>query len=90
MCEKLGLPDPDVEPAPPAERVEDEAERYLELLLMRWRVPLQDVEPARFSEQYTTRWGDTLSIDGMLEHAVMHPVRHRFQLEELLEAAAKS
>jgi hypothetical protein len=90
MCEKLGLPDPGVDPAPPPERAEEEAERYLEHLLVRWRTPLQDVEPKRFEEQYTTRWGDTLSIDAMLEHAVMHPVRHRFQLEELLEAAARS
>ncbi len=90
MCEKLGLPDPGLEPAPPPEQVEAEAERYLELLLERWRSPLQGVAPERFAEQYTTRWGDTLSIDGMLEHAVMHPVRHRFQLEELLEAGAAS
>jgi hypothetical protein len=27
-----------------------------------------------------------MSCEGMLEHAVMHPIRHRFQLEELLEA----
>jgi hypothetical protein len=42
--------------------------------------------PARLDEEHTTRWGATLSIDGMLEHAVLHPARHRFQLEELLEA----
>ena len=88
MSEKLGLPDPGVDPAPPPGRVEKQAEGYLEHLLERWRAPLRDVEPARFEEQYTTRWGATLSIDSMLEHAVMHPIRHRFQLEELLEAAA--
>jgi uncharacterized damage-inducible protein DinB len=86
MCERLGLPDPGIEPAPGPEVVAREADRYLEHLLERWWSPLQDVEPARLDEEHTTRWGATLSIDSMLEHAVLHPVRHRFQLEELLEA----
>jgi hypothetical protein len=86
MCERLGLPDPGLEPTPGADVVEREADRYLERLLAAWRTPLQDVEPQRFDEEYRSRWGQTLSIDGMLEHAVMHPIRHRFQLEELLES----
>ena len=33
-------------------------------------------------------WGRPLHprTEAMLEHAVMHPIRHRFQLEELMEA----
>ena len=85
MCERLALPDPGIEPAPGPEVVAREADAYLEHLLERWRTPLQDVEPARLDEEHATRWGATLSIDAMLEHAVLHPVRHRFQLEELLE-----
>ncbi len=30
------------------------------------------------------------SIDSMLEHAVMHPLRHRFQLEELIAKAQRA
>jgi uncharacterized damage-inducible protein DinB len=86
LCERLGLPDPGIEPAPKPELVAREADRYLEHLLERWRVPLQELDPARLDEEHKTRWGQTLSIDGMLEHAVLHPIRHRFQLEELLEA----
>ena len=86
MCDQLGLPDPGIDPAPGPAVVGREADRYLEHLLERWRIPLQDVEPARLDEEHITRWGVTLSIDSMLEHAVLHPVRHRFQLEELLEA----
>ena len=85
MCERLGLPDPGIDPAPGPEVVAAEADTYLEHLLERWRPPLQDVEPASLDAEYTTRWGATLSIDAMLEHAVLHPVRHRFQLEELVE-----
>lgn len=85
MCDRLGLPDPGIEPAPGPDVVAGEVDRYLEHLLERWRIPLQGVEPARLDEEHKTRWGATLSIDSMLEHAVLHPVRHRFQLEELLD-----
>lgn len=86
LCEKLGLPDPGIEPAPEADRVEADAERYLEHLLERWRLPLAGVEEKRFEAIHKTRWGEDMSCEGMLEHAVMHPLRHRFQLEEMMEA----
>jgi len=86
LCEKLGLPDPGIEPAPEADHVEAEAERYLEHLLARWRLPLTEVEEKRFEAIHKTRWGEDMSCEGMLEHAVMHPHRHAFQLEELMEA----
>ena len=89
LCEKLGLPDPGIDPAPEAPRVEQEAERYIEHVLERWRLPLADVEEKRFEAVHTSRWGEDMSLEGMLEHAVMHPIRHRFQLEELLETQGK-
>lgn len=89
LCEKLGLPDPGIDPAPEASRIEQDADRYIEHLLTRWRLPLADVEEARFEAVHKTRWGEDMSCEGMLEHAVMHPIRHRFQLEELLEAQGK-
>jgi hypothetical protein len=36
-------------------------------------------------KQYASRWGELFSIDQMLEHAVVHPMRHRRQLERILE-----
>jgi len=89
LCEKLGLPDPGISPAPEASLVEQEVERYIEHLLERWRLPLADVEETRFGATHKTRWGEDMSCEGMLEHAVMHPIRHRFQLEELLEAQGR-
>jgi uncharacterized damage-inducible protein DinB len=86
LCENLGLPDPGIDEAPEASRVEQEADRYLEHLLKRWRLPLAEVEEKRFEAIHKTRWGEDMSLEGMLEHAVMHPLRHRFQLEELMEA----
>ncbi|MGA2975023.1 MAG: hypothetical protein ABSF77_06920 [Spirochaetia bacterium] len=86
LCEKLGLPDSGIDPAPEPSHVKQDAERYIEHLLERWRLPLADVEETRLEAVHKTRWGEDMSCEGMLEHAVMHPIRHRFQLEELLEA----
>jgi hypothetical protein len=86
MCEKLDLPDPGIEPAPQAARVQEDAARWLEHLLACWRPPLAGIEEARFNEVHLTRWGIEMCIESMLEHAVLHPARHRFQLEELMEA----
>ncbi len=85
MCEKLELPDPQIDLPPPVERVADEAEAYLEHLLARWRLPLAKIDEARMSRpSYKSRWDMDYSVDSMLEHAVVHPLRHSFQLEELL------
>ena len=88
LCEKLDLPDPEIEAAPQADVVEREADRYLEHLLARWRTPLTGLDEDRLQPIFKTRWGADLSGEGMLEHAVVHPLRHRFQLQELMEAQA--
>ncbi len=85
LCEKLALPEPGINEVPEPDRMAREAESYLEHLLARWRIPLTDVEDSRFEAIHKTRWGEDMSLQGMLEHAAMHPLRHRFQLEELLE-----
>jgi uncharacterized damage-inducible protein DinB len=38
---------------------------------------------------HTSRWGAPMTVEAMLEHAVAHPMRHRFQLEELIAKAGK-
>ncbi len=86
MCDNLGLPDPGIRPVPDAELVASAVDGYLEHLLERWREPLCEVAEERFWEMYEAPWGAVYSIDAMLEHAVMHPARHTFQLEELLGA----
>ncbi len=87
ICEQLTLPDPCITTAPPPDVIEGEAEAYLEHLACHWRTPLADVEEERFNTPvYTAEWGMQYHIDGMLEHAVMHPILHRFQLQELREA----
>ena len=85
MCEKLELPDPEIRMAPDAAVLPAEAESYMEHLIERWRAPLHDIGDDRLdAPEYPSRWQTCYSIDAMLEHAVMHPVRHAFQLEELM------
>jgi uncharacterized damage-inducible protein DinB len=48
----------------------------------RYLAPLEDEQLA--PRQYLSRWGDPHTIEQMLEHAVVHPMRHRIQLERIL------
>jgi hypothetical protein len=84
MCNSLGLPDPQIKPTPGSDEIEAQATSYLHHVLEQWQKPLVDVEEDRFGEVYKARWGVDYCIDSMLEHAVMHPIRHTFQLKELM------
>lgn len=84
LCEHLGYPDPGIQEPPDEQQIEAQAAAFMEHLLERWRLPLEGLLEKRSEEEYKSRWGTTYSIDGMLEHAVMHPIRHSFQLKELM------
>ena len=47
-------------------------------------VTVEELEP----QAHKTRWGDLMSVENLLEHAVVHPMRHRIQLERILEGHA--
>lgn len=50
-----------------------------------WRVHLAALEDAQLGpKQYLSRWGEPHTTEQMLEHAVVHPMRHRIQLERLM------
>lgn len=88
MCEMLGLADPGIAEVPAAEHLAQRADACLEQILERWQTPLAAVEEdACYRPEYPSRWGTLYCIDAMLEHAVMHPQRHAFQLRQLLAAA---
>jgi hypothetical protein len=85
MCEKLELPDPAIRVAPEPALLSRDPEGYMEHVLEQWRAPLQGVADDRLeTPEYPSRWQTRYCIDAMLEHAVMHPIRHAFQLEELM------
>lgn len=84
-CEMLELPDPGIEPAPTTATIAADGRDYLEHVLARWRTPLAALPEAAFdAKDHPSRWGRLYSIDAMLEHAVMHPIRHEYQLENWL------
>lgn len=88
VCEELDWPRPAFERDPEPAGFAARADAHLEAVLAAWDSRLRALTeqqadgPARLS-----RWGTPYCIDAMLEHAVMHPVRHGFQLEGWLEAA---
>jgi hypothetical protein len=81
----LELPPPEL-PASPAEgEVEGEGDRLLEEILQAWRMPLAEVPLKSFvSGTHPAWWGTGYCVDAMLEHAVMHPLRHEWQLKNLM------
>ena len=86
MCEVLALPNPGIRSAPDASAIIRDADDYIEHVLERWRAPLREVPNEKLeTPEYPSRWQTCYCIDSMLEHAVMHPIRHAFQLEELLK-----
>ena len=85
MCAKLELADPAIRPTPGLEVIVADAETYLAHLIDQWRLPLSEIEEARFNRpEFKSAWGVNYCIDAMLEHAVVHPVLYRIQLEELV------
>ena len=85
ICDKLNLSDPEIEKTPNADAIEASADEYVSHLIERWRLPLVKVSEEKYHAQtYTSLWGVNYCIGAMLEHAVMHPIRHEFQLRNLI------
>jgi uncharacterized damage-inducible protein DinB len=85
ICRNLKLPDPEIKAVPPVENIQLLADEYLEYLLEKWKHPLKDVPELLFDQVFRSNWEVDYSIEAMLEHAVMHPVRHEYQLRNLIK-----
>ena len=89
ICEKLQLPDPGIREVP--EDPVPALDEYVGHLLDRWDGPLRALDQQTVEGcEFPSRWGSTYCIDAMLEHAVMHPLRHELQLERAQAAAPSS
>ena len=86
ICDVLRLPAPGVRPATDAIAIVRDADDYLEHVLERWRAEaLREISDEQLeTPEYPSPWQTRYCIDSMLEHAVMHPIRHAFQLDELI------
>src|SRR5262249_46152417 len=85
-CEVLERRDPAVPDPPEPERVAAEGAAYLKLLARAWEknTAWMPAEVLESFDVHTSRWGAPMTVEAMFEHAVAHPMRHRFQLEELI------
>jgi uncharacterized damage-inducible protein DinB len=61
---------------------------FLDAVLAAWRRHLAALEDRELeAATFKSRWGTDYNIEQMLEHAVVHPMRHRIQLERLMREA---
>lgn len=88
ICRDLGLPDPGLDEPPREAVIERQLDDYLEHLLDRWPGPLTNLDEERFREEVTADWGETFTVEALVEHTVMHALRHELQLAEWLAARA--
>ena len=64
---------------------------FIDAVLEAWRRELASLEgPELMQGTYKSRWGQDYNIEQMLEHAVVHPMRHRIQLERLMAESTPS
>jgi len=90
ICAKLELPDPGINAPPALNKIAGVAEEYMNDTLAKWEGQLADVKEELFHEQtFVSNWGVNYCIDAMLEHAVMHPIRHENQLKKLMKEQKK-
>ena len=63
---------------------------FVDHVLAAWRRHLALLEDADLAPAtYVSRWGETYNIEQMLEHAIVHPMRHRIQLERLMAGSRR-
>jgi len=83
--EVLGQPITDMELIRDAAVIVPKLDAYMEETLAGWARHLTDLTDEQLQDkQYKSRWGEMFDIEQMLEHAVVHPMRHRAQLEKLM------
>ncbi len=64
---------------------------FVDGVLAAWRRELAALEDRELEgATFKSRWGEDYTVEQMLEHAVVHPMRHRIQLERLMAAAGRT
>ncbi len=84
--EWVGRPVEDVDDATDPVEIAGRARPFAEEVLSAYRRHLAQISTEELEPQtHRARWGDLMSVEMLLEHAVVHPMRHRIQLERILE-----
>ncbi len=83
-CEVLSLPPLPLAPLASVDELDARVDHEVAVVVDAWRDPLAAVPEPAFHIVHPSRWGVGYCVDAMLEHAVMHVIRHSHQLEDLL------
>jgi uncharacterized damage-inducible protein DinB len=89
MGEFVGRPITDVDTDTDPLSIARKGRAFVSEVLAAWRrhlALLEDGELAPATRK--SRWGEDYTIEQMLEHAVVHPMRHRIQLERLMSGTS--
>ncbi len=89
ICKNLELPDPEIDFPPHISEIAIRKQEYLEYLIEKWKQPLKDTDMNDLDRVFISNWGVQYSVEAMLEHAVLHPIRHAYQLKNLILAQSK-
>ena len=78
----------DVDASEDAYDIVTRAPEFANQLLAAYRRHLAEISDQEFEPQiHRARSGEHMSVEQLLEHAVVHPMRHRIQLERILESS---
>jgi len=87
--DQLGRPVKDVDLEMDSLKIAARAKEFVAEILAAWRRHLPAVEDSELEPAtYKSRWGVPFTIESMLEHAVVHPMRHRIQLDRIMDGRA--
>ena len=85
ITEWLGRPAADLDMSEDVADLAARADAFTESLIEAYRRHLASATDEEFEPQvHKTRLGRLMSVEMLLEHAVVHPMRHRVQLERIL------
>jgi uncharacterized damage-inducible protein DinB len=86
--EWVGRPVSDVDGSQDPYEIVTRGSEFADEVLAAYRQHLAEISDEELEPQvHRTRWGDLMSVEQLLEHAVVHPMRHRIQLERILEGS---
>lgn len=86
MTEQIGRPISEVQRAQSLEEVMRDPDSFHLATHAAWEMHAPQFTDQEIEKpQYKTRFGDLLNLEQALEHAVVHPMRHRIQLQRILE-----
>lgn len=90
VSEWVGRPASELDPTRDPAVIAPRLHEHVEETLAAWRRHLAALEDSELTPKHIVQWGggeESFSVEQMLEHAVVHPMRHRIQLERILAAA---